>query len=517
MFTNDFSQSQVFFLTAGGICFLISIVFHVRNKEVWAVAFLLAAALSVNLFASLLDPFLNLWDERFHALVAKNLLYHPLKPTLYDDPVVSMAYDRWDRYHIWLHKQPLFLWQIAVSFKLFGVSEFTLRLPSAILGAFLVLIGYRSGSLLVSRNTGFITGTLLISSVYFLELIAGRQEVDHNDVSFVVYISLSIWALIEYHYSGRRRWILLIGLFSGMAILCKWLAGLLVYAGWFILVLQERKLRFREFVPLLQALLVTVIVALPWQVLTFVWYPEEARQAFDLNSRHIFQPVDGHRGDFWYHFNMTGLIYGKIPSYLIIPSVIILYFRMNTKKLYLPILLMIAGVYLFFSLATTKMPSFVLIVSLLVFISLASLIVGGLELLRKIRMPTFLFSTLVFIVLLAIFIMRFDIEKIQFKHTLRNPENIETRWLTHNQQVFKTLQLPANAVMFNVKGRHYIEAMFYTGLPAYNFIPSEEQYLDMKRKERIIAVFQPEGSDLPGYLNNDASVIVLPDQLMGWD
>ena len=68
------------------------------------------------LFSSLLDPFLNLWDERFHALVAKNLMNHPLMPTLYDDPVVSMAYDRWDRATIWLHKQPLFLMADCVEF-----------------------------------------------------------------------------------------------------------------------------------------------------------------------------------------------------------------------------------------------------------------------------------------------------------------------------------------------------------------------------------------------------------------
>jgi hypothetical protein len=57
------------------------------------------------------------------------------------------------------------------------------------------------------------------------ELIAGRQALDHNDFSFLTYISLSVWSFIEYQHSGKKIWIFLIGLFSGMAILCKWLVG----------------------------------------------------------------------------------------------------------------------------------------------------------------------------------------------------------------------------------------------------------------------------------------------------
>ena len=39
-------------------------------------------------FFALLDPFLGLWDEQFHALVAKHLAENPLKPLLYKDPMI---------------------------------------------------------------------------------------------------------------------------------------------------------------------------------------------------------------------------------------------------------------------------------------------------------------------------------------------------------------------------------------------------------------------------------------------
>lgn len=161
-------------------------------------------------------------------------------PTLYDDPIVNMPYDRWDKFHIWLHKQPLFLWQIALSFKLFGISEFSLRLPSVIFGCILVFASYRVGKILVNERTGFLMSILIISSLYNIELIAGQRMLDHNDVSFMVYVSLSIWSLVEYYISKNKIWIYAIGLFSGCAILCKWLVGLLVYFGWIVLKLMGK-------------------------------------------------------------------------------------------------------------------------------------------------------------------------------------------------------------------------------------------------------------------------------------
>jgi len=73
-------------------------------------------------------------------------------PTLYDDPVLAMDYNRWDRAVIWLHKQPFFLWQISLCYKIFGVSEFTTRLPSVILGSLLVPVSYRTGKLLLNQG-----------------------------------------------------------------------------------------------------------------------------------------------------------------------------------------------------------------------------------------------------------------------------------------------------------------------------------------------------------------------------
>jgi hypothetical protein len=59
--------------------------------------------------------------------------------------------------------------------------------------------------------------------------------------------------------------------------------------------------------------------------------------------------------------------------------------------------------------------------------------------------------------------------------------------------------------------------MFYTGLPSYNFIPTLEQYHDLKLRGRRIAIFNPGTTNLPSYLVSDPSVIIITKEIKGED
>ena len=515
--TTYFNNTQILTLATAGLFFLISLFFHVNNKSKLSVLFLFLTGISIFSFGALLDPFLNLWDERFHALVAKNLMHHPLMPTLYDNPIVNMDYDRWDRSIIWLHKQPLFLWQIALSFKLFGISEFTLRLPSIILSSALLLASYRVGKLLVNRRVGYLSGVLIISSMYFIELISGRQELEHNDISFLVYVSLSIWSFIEYYFSKKKYWLYLIGIFSGFAILCKWVVGLLIYFGWSILKIQQKKFKISENWDFILALFITIIVSLPWQILTFIKFPEEASNAMAFNSLHFFEVIEGHGGTIWYHFDKFNVIYGTIASFFIIPG--FYFMKKNSKNipLYFSVLSMVIIVYLFFSLADTKMPSFTISVFMLIMIALASVIDATITYLTAFLNSKIIAKLVASIIIIAIIAIRIDIESLQEKHTLWKDSNKYSRMMISNKSIFKSLNLPKNTVLFNVKGRHYVEAMFYTNHTAYNFIPSEQQYNDLKLKGARIAIFKSASGSIPQYIVNDTTTIIIDKKLDGYN
>jgi 4-amino-4-deoxy-L-arabinose transferase len=105
--------------------------YYSKNNFTTAVLLLMFCGLTLRFYTSS-DFFLHAWDERYHALVTKNRIQHPLTPTLYDSPILPYDYKNWTENHIWVHKQPLPPWTMAASMWMFGVNEIALRLPSII-------------------------------------------------------------------------------------------------------------------------------------------------------------------------------------------------------------------------------------------------------------------------------------------------------------------------------------------------------------------------------------------------
>ncbi len=496
------------FLFIGIILLFLSLILHFNKKEKISFYTLLSAAFCLFYFSATLFPFLNVWDERFHALVAKNMMDHPLIPTLYNEKLIEADYSTWDRYHIWLHKQPLFMWQIALSFKLFGVNEIALRIPSVVVSMLFVVAAYRSGKILGTERTGFFSGVLIASSPYLMQLISGSIELDQNDVSFIGYISLSIWCWLEYQNSRSKKWLIFIGMFSGFAVLCKWLVGLLVFLIWGVYNVLNYRLDIKKYADLLISVLVCLVTFLPWQIYTLTKFPVESRNALILNSKHLTEAVDGHSGPFYYHFLQAPHIYGLILALVILPSIFIFYKFTIHKKIALAFIISILFVYTFFSFVVTKMPSFTAVLILPVTIMMALLFEKISEFASakiNLKKNTIIPSALILILIL----LRMNaVSLIKNGTFIENESSVAyANSQKNNKYTFKHLNLPENAVLFNLPGRHYIEAMFYTGKIAYDFVPTPEQMSMLKEKNKIAVVFINQGNEIPDYILKDERVL----------
>lgn len=344
------------------LVFLIGAIFVYLKKPKLTPWFLFAAAVSIAAAFALFSPCLFTWDEQFHALVGKNLSRDPLTPMLFPRHPVPSPPIHWIDASIWLHKQPLFTWQIALSIKLFGTSAFAVRLPSVIFHGFLVLAIFRIGTLVFNRKTGFIAALIVLHSTFLLGLISGRVGTDHNDYIFLCYITFSCWAWFEWDFSKKRKWLYWIGIFAGCAILTKWLVGLLVFFGWALVILS--RLKKENFWSATKSLLlsfgITIVVALPWQIYTFIQFPEEAKREMEYNTQHIFHAVEDHSGDYTYHFMQLKELYFNSPEFLLLVfiGIFFLFFRPVEKRYKIFILASIAVIYLFFTIVKTKMPGF---------------------------------------------------------------------------------------------------------------------------------------------------------------
>ncbi len=449
-----------------------------------------------------------MWDEQFHAVVAKNMILFPFKPMFIVDPILNFDYKNWTANHIWLHKQPLFLWQIALSFKLFGTNEFALRVPGIFMSSFSIFFIYRIGSIIYNKQAGFYAGVLYTGSFFLIELTSGRMPTDHNDIAFLFYVTGSLWAWFEYTKTKNKYWLIFIGLFSGFAILIKWLTGLLVYSGWFIAILFSKDWRSQKqsYLDFLKSLLVTVAVALPWQIYILIRFPLESMYEFNLNSRHFFEALEGHGGTFLYHFEAIKEIYGYDFIYIIIASIIIFFLTKISFSYKIALTTWIVIVYGFFTIAETKMMAFTIIAVPLVYLLVGIVIAYLINLLKqhikhtqmKRWIPVVLSVSLVFF----LFFHFLKHDKLSLEKTPKRKEVYNRR--INTTQFYKGLNtiFPlGNQYYFNTLPHDNAKVIFYTGKRARSAIPTEQEINKLKEQSINIVVF--DNGRLPDYIADD--------------
>lgn len=519
---NYFTYNQLLLLCAAIVIFMASVVlFHAGKKSTALVSLILGTGV-LGYFIITLDPFLNLWDERIHALVAKNMGNHFFKPTLYENPLLDYDYQNWVHNHIWVHKQPLYLWQMAISIKIFGNNIIGVRMPSVIMHAIIPYFIYRMGKITSNDAVGFYGGLFFAVAMFPLELCSGFYSTDHNDMAFLFYITASFWAWFEFQASPKKRWIILIGLFSGCAILVKWLVGLLIYAIWGItglIDLKKAKWNFIVLLPMVYALLVTVIVVLPWQLYIRAAFPIETAHEMQYNTRHFFEPIEGHDGAWWYHFDVLKEIYGSgfLMPFVLVISLIALLILVKQIKYRIAIAGSITIVYAFYSLAATKMVSFGIIVCPFVFMGYAALIYQATRyrnLIPNKAMQVVVLSVMVLSPCYAIF----DLNKIKHHHSDISPavkwqrqmhqkEMQLVHYLVKNENRYPSKQ----KVLFNASGyvNSHIPVMFYTGFVAYDFVPTTQQIKQVRSKG--YTTFIVDNGNLPVEVTDAEMIVIKPE------
>ena len=303
-------------------CFYIISLYFQFKKENTKLAFisLFIGTLLLRLLFTTLDPYLADWDERFHALVSKNLMDYPLKPMLRVKPILPYNVEAWCCNHIWVHKQPLFLWQIAISMKFFGVNTIALRLPSALMATIMVLFVYDIGKFWTQNQViAFIAAFLYSMNSSFMEIIAGNLALDHNDMAFIFYVTGSIWAFSKYSNNQTYKWAIVVGFFVGCAILNKWLTGFLVYSGWGLasLLNKEDRTNRQFYLHIFASMIVSFLIFVPWQIYISYVFPTETEASYKHNTLHIFDDL-GHKGTIFYHFKTAIEVYQKVGIFFIL-------------------------------------------------------------------------------------------------------------------------------------------------------------------------------------------------------
>jgi 4-amino-4-deoxy-L-arabinose transferase-like glycosyltransferase len=229
----------------------------------------------------------------------------------------------------WFEKPPLLYWGAALSFKLFGVSEATARLPSAVSAllatlalAWLALRLYGAETarwllLFLPTTVGMIgfshaaatdmpfSGMLTIAMVAAAVVVGLGSETNGSVVGDVAAGGALRPSSGQASPSPTKAWLALVsfGFFLGLAVLAKGPAGIILCGGsifsWALFTKRWRH-AFRLFHP--AAIAAFCVTALPWYILCARRNPDFFRVfIIEHNFKRYLTPEFQHIQPFWYY------------------------------------------------------------------------------------------------------------------------------------------------------------------------------------------------------------------------
>jgi 4-amino-4-deoxy-L-arabinose transferase len=461
---------------------------------------------------SQLNGYLNVWDEQFHALVAKHMMLHPFRPTLYEHPLLPYDYTQWDKNYIWVHKQPMALWLMALSMKLFGLNVVAMRLPMVLMGTLAVYAVYRMGKIILNERLAYISALLLAINGFLLYMASGCLSTDHVDHSLFAFTTFSLWAWFEYRNSGKTKWFILIALFSACAALSKSLIGMLVFPAWLIAILSDKAQRgqLRNYLHLGIALAVAMALWLPWQLWINYAFPQEAHYESHMVTRHLFESIERAPEPLLFYFNRFYNLYFDYAIFLVPIGFVLLYRRCRQKDLTVFVFAAALITYLVFTLATTKMEAYVMPCMSAIVVSLGMVFY---ELTNYIGRKTAKQKLIYFLFLSILSGLYLNISYNKGLNAYKEKKDYYDGLEMLSRYYKKIKPEVEGYVVLNVPIKEMpVPLMFFTqATAAYASIPTAEECQLLKKQGYKIAVY--DSPDLPTEIKSDPGIKKLQFQL----
>jgi len=192
----------------------------------------------------------------------------------------------------YLEKAPLMYWAVAASYKLFGVSEFSSRLPIALAVLGLMLVTMMLGRFAYGEKAGFYAA-VAIGSCIGIYLFT---RVLWPDVLLTLFVTMAFYCFLRaIEDEGNSRFAWGIYIFGALGVLTKGLIGAAfpaIIIGAYLLITGElrRLLRLKLFT----GALLFLAIAAPWHIAAGLANP---------GSLMMGTPASGQgRGFFWFYF-----------------------------------------------------------------------------------------------------------------------------------------------------------------------------------------------------------------------
>ena len=318
-----------------------------RTRERWAIAFLLAACVVLDVYRLGVPPLFD-QDEANYAEIAKEIVQT-------GDPVTLHVNGQ-----PWYVHPPFYMWLVAVTGRFLGFSEWTVRIWSVFFSVVAVYATVLLGRALFNHRVGLLAGAILAFTLQYL--VQSRLAV--FDTVLLAWMLLAILAFYRGYQRRRRADYMQFFLYAGVATLTKGPIGL-VLAGLVIIAFVSLRRgwgRWRE-VPWASGLVLYGAVGLSWYAVQILLH---GRAFISSNIGYYtlhryFGVVEKHAAP-WY-FYIPVAIFGGFPWSTFWPAAAALHGRrwgVSDGSLF--VLLGVSIPILFYSFAQTKLPGYIVTV-----------------------------------------------------------------------------------------------------------------------------------------------------------
>lgn len=259
-----------------------------------------------------------------------------------------------------LDKPIFFYWLIALFYQLFGVSEWTARLPSLLSAFGCVFLIYRFSRAYWGRWVALWSALILVTSVEFF--ILARTVIFDMPLTFCETVALLAFYEAEQSENRRRRAALCLAMYLalGAGTLIKGLVALVIPGiVFFLFILLRRRWQILRRIYLIPGAGVFLAVVLPW------YLQAEARNPGYLNyylwAEHFgrYTTASFDRSEPWYYFIGVALV-GFFPWTLVLPWIIKNLWRRSWDDKTVYLVLWVSVPLLFFSASHSKLPHYIL-------------------------------------------------------------------------------------------------------------------------------------------------------------
>ncbi len=252
----------------------------------------------------------NIWtpNEGFYADAAREMLD------------TGNFLDIYYNYELRFNKPPMLYWLIAFSGRLFGLSEWAIRLPSALAGLGTIWLVYLMGALLDSRKLGIAAALVMTFSFQFV--INARYA--SPAVLLTFFFSLTLYLFLLGYHRARPVCIWLSWIALGLTVLTKGYPYIIVItaiAGLYVLI--DMRFDWRRwwralwsFYPI-PGLLIVLAIGMSWPLYAYLKYGDLFYQVFmDETFRRAVTRESSMKPFYYLEANSWGFLPYSLTFYL---------------------------------------------------------------------------------------------------------------------------------------------------------------------------------------------------------